>query len=121
MSQGQLDELVAKANAGASAAEVLASQRRDNIITVALSEGKITPAEAAGDPEKKIKGFRAQLDEDEDRVVAIFSALSPGRVPVSSQGHGSGNTPGADEAATTEEDAAFAAFSQQYLGIEAAQ
>lgn len=120
LSQGQLDQLMQQASAGASAAEVLAGQRRDQIITVALSEGKITPAEAAGDPEKKIKGFRTQLDEDEQRTVDILSALQPGRVPVTQQGHGSGNGPSAGDAADAEEDAIFANFSANVLGITSA-
>lgn len=111
LSQGQLDDLLAKANAGQSAAEQLAAQRRDGIITTALSEGRLAVAER--------EVFRQRLDADEAGTVALLSALQPGRVPVTPQGHAGDAS--ATDAATSDEDAAFAAFSQVVYGLPARQ
>lgn len=71
LSAGQWAEVQAAAAAGQTAANELAKQRRDGIITAALGAGKITVHESAK--------FREQLDKDEAGTVALLTALTPGR------------------------------------------
>jgi phage I-like protein len=79
LSQGQYDELVANGEAGKAALAQIDAQRRDGIITTALSEGRLAPADQAT--------WRAQLDKDEAGTVALLATLAAGTVPVTPIGH----------------------------------
>lgn len=79
LSQGQYDELVAGSKAGVAALAQIDKDRRDGIITAALSAGQLAPADQ--------KTWRAQLDKDEEGTVALLSTLAPGTVPVTPLGH----------------------------------
>ena len=67
LSQGQYDDLVRGANAGKAALAALDAQRRDQIITTALSEGRLRPSDQ--------EAWRTALDRDEDNTVALLNTL----------------------------------------------
>ncbi|KWW97408.1 hypothetical protein LI90_4380 (plasmid) [Carbonactinospora thermoautotrophica] len=94
LSAAAFAELQAQAQAGAQAAAEIARQRRDQIITTALSEGRITPAEQ--------QAWRQALDRDEEGTTALLNALQP-RFPVTALGSDApGQAGAADDAAWDE-------------------
>ena len=77
LSQGQYDDLLAGATAGAAAKAALDGQRRDGIVNAALSEGRLRPADT--------QPWREALDRDEAGTVALLSTL-PQVFPVAALG-----------------------------------
>jgi len=76
---GVYAELVAKADAGASARAELDASRRDALITTALTEGRISAATSTI--------WRTRLDADETGVTALLATLPKNTVPVDEIGH----------------------------------
>lgn len=77
LSQGQYEDLVKGAQAGAAALAALDAQRRDGIITSALSQGRLRPADS--------EAWRKALDRDEEGTVALLGTL-PQIVPTAALG-----------------------------------
>lgn len=73
LSQGQYDELLRGSEAGKAALAALDSQRRDQIITTALAEGRLRPSDQGA--------WRTALDRDEDNTVALLNTLPKQMVP----------------------------------------
>ncbi|MFE9232045.1 head maturation protease, ClpP-related [Cellulosimicrobium funkei] len=73
------EQLVADAAKGRKAMETIDAQRRDDIVTAALSEGRIAPASR--------ETWRAQLDKDEDGTKALLESMPKNTVPVAEIGH----------------------------------
>lgn len=67
LSQGQYDDLMRGAQAGTAAIAELNRQRRDGIVTSALSVGKLRPADQ--------QAWRTALDRDEEGTVALLATL----------------------------------------------
>ena len=77
--KGVHEQLVADAAAGREAKNVLDGQRRDGIITAALTEGRIAPASR--------EKWRAQLDKDEDGTKELLESMPKNIVPIAEVGH----------------------------------
>lgn len=73
LSQGQYEDLVQGAKAGEAALSALSAQRRDQIITTALSEGRLRPSDQ--------EAWRGALDRDETGTVALLNTLPAQSVP----------------------------------------
>lgn len=78
LSQGQYDDLVRGANAGQVALAALDTQRRDQIITTALAEGRLRPSDQ--------DAWRVALDRDEAGTVALLATLPPQTVATAALG-----------------------------------
>lgn len=78
LSQGQYDDLVRGAEAGRAALAALDTQRRDQIITTALSEGRLRPSDQ--------DAWRVALDRDEAGTVALLATLPPQTVATAALG-----------------------------------
>ncbi len=77
LSAGTWAEVQRNAAAGAAAAAALDTQRRADLISAAVREGRVAPAERAL--------FAAAIDRDEEGTVALLSGLTP-RFPVTEIG-----------------------------------
>jgi ATP-dependent protease ClpP protease subunit len=77
--EGRLAELEAAAQAGVRALAQQDSDRRDRLVTEALSEGRISAATR--------DTWRAQLDANESVTTALLASLPKNTVPVAELGH----------------------------------
>ncbi len=81
--KGQWDQVRTDAEAGRQARAEQVAARRDALITDALREGRISPANS--------EAYRQMLDVDEERATRVLAALQPNSaVPVSEIGHAGG-------------------------------
>lgn len=85
------ESLLNGSKAGAEALALLDKQRRDGIITTALSEGRMTPATS--------DKWRAALDRDEEGTVALLSTLPTQVVPTVALGSAYAGNVNPDDAA----------------------
>lgn len=100
MDKTQFEALAAQAADGAAARAEQVSAHRDQIVRVAMSEGKIAPT--------TYQHFRAMADKDEQQVVELFKIL-PAILPTQPIGHAeqySGGLPGEPDKATVEKNRA---------------
>lgn len=102
LSQGQYDDLVRGAEDGRAARAELDRQRRDGIITTALADGKLRPADQ--------QTWRVALDRDEAGTVALLATL-PQIVPTTMLGSA--------HATVDPTDAQWAAFENSLTGKDA--
>lgn len=98
LSAASFAELTAGATAGQASAVELAGQRRDRVLTSALSEGRILPAEEAA--------WRTALEANEAGTTTLLSGLTP-RLAVVAVGHES-----LAHLSAADEDKAWDAYSQ---------
>ncbi|PPF18275.1 peptidase [Rathayibacter sp. AY1A4] len=85
----QLEQLQANAAAGVQALANQAAERRERVLTAALSEGRIAPANATT--------WREQLEKNEEGTTALIELLPKNTViPVTEVGHADG-IPSADD------------------------
>ena len=80
--KGQWEQVKQDAEAGRQARAEQVAARRDALITDALREGRISPANS--------EAYRQMLDVDEERATRVLNALQPNTVPVSEIGHAGG-------------------------------
>lgn len=81
--KGQWEQVKQDAEAGRQARAEQVAARRDALITDALREGRISPANS--------EAYRQMLDVDEERATRVLAALQPNSaVPVSEIGHAGG-------------------------------
>ena len=81
--KGQWDQVRTDAEAGRQARAEQVAARRDALITDALREGRISPANS--------EAYRQMLDVDEERAARVLNTLQPNTaVPVAEIGHAGG-------------------------------
>ncbi len=81
--KGQWEQVKQDAEAGRQARAEQVTARRDALITDALREGRISPANS--------EAYRQMLDVDEERAARVLNALQPNTaVPVAEIGHAGG-------------------------------
>lgn len=81
--KGQWEQVRQDAEAGRQARAEQVTARRDALITDALREGRISPANS--------EAYRQMLDVDEERAARVLNALQPNTaVPVTEIGHAGG-------------------------------
>lgn len=115
ISQGVLDQLTRDSAAGAAAAATLQEADNERVLTAALSEGRIAPADLAdraGPNGATIPGLRSAIRSNPTAVRTMLAALTP-RFSTSAVGADTGVE--VETQGSPAEDAAWAAF-EAHLG-----